>query len=131
MIKIPTELKYTQTHAWVRLEEDGTYLVGITEHAQSQLGELVFVDLPDIGIRIHSSDEVCVVESVKAASDVYSPLSGTIIAVNEDLEESPSLVNSDPYHDGWLYRMKPSDLDEMDELLDDEAYAHYLETDEE
>jgi glycine cleavage system H protein len=127
MIRIPKELKYTQTHEWLRLEDDGTYVIGITEHAQSQLGELVFVDLPDVGTRVHSSDEVCVVESVKTASDVYSPLSGLIIAVNEDLEESPSLVNSDPYHDGWLYRIQPSDEEELTELLDSDAYSDSLE----
>src|SRR5436190_844192 len=115
--KIPSELRFTQTHEWIRIEEDGTVVVGITYHAQSQLGELVFVDLPDIGIRVHASDEVCVVESVKAASDVYSPLSGTIIAINEDLEESPSLVNSDPFGDGWLFKIEPTDTEEITELM--------------
>jgi len=128
--KMPRELKYTQTHEWVRFEEDGSLVVGITEHAQAQLGELVFVDLPDIGIRVHASDEVCVVESVKAASDVYSPVSGKIIEINEDLAESPSLVNSDPYHDGWLFRIDPDDTEELNELLDDQAYSEYLEEDE-
>lgn len=131
MQKIPKELKYTATHEWVRFEDDGTLVVGITEYAQLQLGELVFVDLPDIGILVHASDEACVIESVKAASDVYSPVSGKIIEVNEDLEESPSLVNSDPYHDGWLFKIDPSDTEELNELLDDEAYAEYLEEDEE
>lgn len=130
MNKMPRELKYTQTHEWVRFEEDGSLVVGITEHAQAQLGELVFVDLPDIGIRVHASDEVCVVESVKAASDVYSPVSGKIIEINEDLAESPSLVNSDPYHDGWLFRIDPDDTEELNELLDDQAYSEYLEEDE-
>jgi glycine cleavage system H protein len=129
--KIPKELKYTQTHEWIRFEEDGSLVIGITDHAQAQLGELVFVDLPDIGIRVHASDEVCVVESVKAASDVYSPVSGKIIAVNEDLAESPSLVNSDPYHDGWLFSIDPDDPEELNELLDNEGYSEYLEADEE
>ena len=131
MRKIPKELKYTSTHEWVRFEEDGMLVIGITDHAQAQLGELVFVDLPDVGIMVHSSDEICVIESVKAASEVYSPVSGKVIEVNEDLEESPSLVNSDPYHDGWLFKIDPSDTEELNELLDEEAYAEYLEEDEE
>lgn len=131
MRRIPKELKYTRTHEWLRFEDDGTLVIGITDHAQSQLGELVFVDLPDIGILVHASDEVCVIESVKAASDVYSPVSGKIVEINEDLEESPSLVNTDCYHDGWLFKIDPSDPEELNELLDDEAYAEYLEEDEE
>ncbi len=131
VISIPKELQYTQTHEWIRMEDDGTIVVGITEHAQAQLGELVFVDLPDIGIRVHASDEICVVESVKAASDVYSPISGKIIAINEDLEESPSLVNSDPYGDGWLFKLEPQDPEEFTELMDADAYAEFLEEDEE
>lgn len=131
MRKIPKELRYTRTHEWVRFEEDGLLVIGITEHAQSQLGELVFVDLPDIGILVHASDEVAVIESVKAASDVYSPISGKIVEINEELEESPSLVNSDPYHDGWLFKIDPSDTEELNELLDEDAYAEFLEEDEE
>jgi glycine cleavage system H protein len=131
MRKIPKELRYTRTHEWVRFEEDGFLVIGITEHAQSQLGELVFVDLPDIGILVHASDEVAVIESVKAASDVYSPVSGKIVEINEELEESPSLVNSDPYHDGWLFKIDPSDTEELNELLDEDAYAEFLEEDEE
>lgn len=132
MEHVPNELQYTQTHEWIRLEEDGSIVVGITDHAQAQLGELVFVDLPDIGIKVHASDEICVVESVKAASDVYSPVSGKIIAVNEDLEESPSLVNNDPYGDGWLFKLEPEDPEEFSELLDAESYTHHIaEEDEE
>src|SRR5688500_5881785 len=99
MSKVPLELRYTQTHEWVRVEDDGMLVVGITDYAQSQLGELVFVDLPEMGAEVNATDEVCVVESVKAASDIYSPVSGRIVEVNEDLEEAPSLVNSDPYGD--------------------------------
>src|SRR5215467_11493002 len=128
-MKIPKELKYTQTHEWVRFEDDGTLTVGITDYAQSQLGELVFVDLPDAGIQVKASDEVCVVESVKAASDVYSPVSGKIISINEDLVESPSLVNSDSYHDGWLFRIDPEDTEELNDLMDQEAYENYLQED--
>lgn len=131
MTRIPKELRYTQTHEWVRSEDDGTLVIGITDHAQSQLGELVFVELPDIGDVISSSDEICVVESVKAASDVYSPISGKIIAINEDLEEAPNLVNTDPYGDGWLVKIDPSDAEELQELLEADAYEEYLEEDEE
>lgn len=130
MSKVPEELRYTQTHEWVRLEEDGSVVVGVTEHAQSQLGELVFVDLPDVNGKVSASDEVCVVESVKATSDIYAPVSGRITEINEDLEEAPSLVNSDPYGDGWLFRLDPSDPDELEDLLDANDYAEYLETDE-
>ncbi len=130
MNRVPAELRYTQTHEWVRVEDDGTVVIGITDHAQAQLGELVFADLPDVGVKVNASDEVCVIESVKAASDVYSPLSGKILEVNEDLEESPSLVNSDPYGDGWLYKMDPADPDELSELLDADDYSHYMEEDE-
>lgn len=130
MSKIPPELRYTQTHEWIRVEDDGTLVVGITDHAQSQLGELVFADLPDIGANVNSSDEVCVLESVKAASDIFSPVSGKILEINEDLEEAPTLVNSDPYGDGWLFKLDPSDADEFSELLDADAYSQHLEEDE-
>jgi len=130
MLKVPTELRYTQTHEWIRVEEDGTLVIGITDHAQAQLGELVFVDLPDAEAKVNSSDEVCVVESVKTTSDVYSPVSGKIVEINEDLEESPSLVNSDPYGDGWLFRIDPVDPEELNELLDAESYTEYMEEDE-
>ena len=131
MIRIPTELRYTATHEWIRVEEDGSVVIGITDHAQSQLGELVFVDLPDMGIRVNAADEVCVVESVKAASDVYSPLSGKIIAINEDLEDAPSLVNSDPFGDGWLFKIAPSDMEELEDLMDADDYTQLMEENDE
>ncbi len=130
MSKVPSELRYTQTHEWIRMEDDGMLVVGITDHAQAQLGELVFADLPDVGTSVNASDEVCVIESVKAASDVYSPVSGKIMEVNEDLEEAPGLVNSDPYGDGWLFKIDPNDPDELSELLDAEGYNEYMEEDE-
>ena len=130
MNKIPNELRYTQTHEWVRVEEDGSAVVGITDHAQSALGELVFVDLPDLLQVVHAGDEVCVIESVKAASDVYSPISGKIISVNEELEEAPNLVNSDPYGDGWLFKIHPMDTEEFSELLDADGYSAIMEEDE-
>jgi glycine cleavage system H protein len=127
MIKLPKELLFTETHEWIRVESDGSVVIGITDHAQSLLGELVFVDLPDLGVEVHSSDDICVVESVKAASDVYSPLTGKILEINEELEESPSLVNTDPYGDGWLFKLKPKDNEELKDLLDADAYEEYLE----
>lgn len=122
MSEIPSDLFYSKTHEWVRLEEEGIYAVGITDHAQSQLGDLVFVDLPDTAIDVHAGDEVVVVESVKTAADVYSPLSGHIIEINEILNNDPSRVNKDPYGDGWMYRIQISDIAEMEHLLDAESY---------
>ena len=130
MTKVPKELQYTQTHEWVLVQDDGTVLVGVTEHAQSQLGELVLVELPDLGAKVNASDEVGVIESVKATSEVYAPISGKIIEINENLEEGPALVNRDPYGDGWLFRIDPRDPDELSDLLDAEAYTHYMEEDE-
>lgn len=130
MSNIPAELKYTTSHEWVRKEEDGTYTVGITEHAQELLGDMVFVELPDVGDVVASGDEAAVAESVKAASDVFAPLSGEVVAINDDLEDAPELVNSDVYGDGWLFRIKPSDLAELDELMDADAYLASIEDEE-
>lgn len=123
MSNVPAELKYRDSHEWVRKEADGTFTVGITEHAQELLGDMVFVDLPDLG-NIYSQGEDCAVaESVKAASDIYAPLSGEIIEVNSALESEPELVNSDPYTEGWLFKIKASDDTEFETLLDAAAYA--------
>ncbi|MBD1388760.1 glycine cleavage system protein GcvH [Neiella sp. HB171785] len=127
MSSIPAELKYTSSHEWVRKEEDGSYTVGITEHAQELLGDMVFVELPEVGEEVNASDDVAVAESVKAASDVYSPLTGEIVAINEDLEDSPELVNSDAFGDGWLFRIMPSDVAELDDLLDAEGYQEVID----
>ncbi|WP_163937961.1 glycine cleavage system protein GcvH [Paraferrimonas sp. SM1919] len=127
MSNIPQELKYTTSHEWVRQEEDGTFTVGITEHAQELLGDMVFVDLPDVGDSVDGGDDCAVAESVKAASDIYSPLSGEIVAVNEDLEDEPELVNNEPYTDGWLFRIAPTDLAELDDLLDAEGYQAVID----
>lgn len=127
MSLIPKDLKYTTTHEWVRKEGDGTFTIGITDHAQTLLGDMVFVDLPDVGSGVTCGDDVAVVESVKAASDVYTPLTGEIVEVNEALENSPELVNSEPYGDGWLYRIKAEDADELLELLDAAAYREELD----
>ncbi|MDR7344630.1 glycine cleavage system H protein [Pantoea alhagi] len=122
MSNVPNELKYRESHEWVRKEADGTYTVGITEHAQELLGDMVFIDLPDVGSSFAAGDDCAVAESVKAASDIYAPLSGEIVAVNDALEASPEQVNSEPYASGWLFRLKASDESELDQLLDAEAY---------
>jgi len=128
---IPGELRYLSSHEWVRLEEDGvTATVGITDHAQDLLGDVVFVELPEVDAVIAAGDEAGVVESVKAASDIFSPVSGTVIEINEALEDSPELVNSDPYDDGWFFKVRISDADELSTLLGAEEYAEVCEADE-
>jgi len=124
---VPTELKYAASHEWVRDEGNGEYLVGITEHAQELLGDMVFVDLPEVGTVVAAGDDCAVAESVKAASDIYAPLSGEIIAVNAALDGSPELVNSDPYSEGWLFRIKASDSAELDKLLNADEYQASIE----
>ncbi|WP_415895340.1 glycine cleavage system protein GcvH [Neptuniibacter sp. PT34_22] len=128
MSNIPSELKYVASHEWIRVEGDDTVVIGVTDHAQDLLGDVVFVELPEVGAEVESGDETGVVESVKAASDVYAPLSGEVVAVNEDLEDSPELVNSDPYGDGWFFKLKLSDADELNELLSAEAYNDLCES---
>ncbi|WP_345855873.1 glycine cleavage system protein GcvH [Shewanella algae] len=127
MSNIPSELKYASSHEWIRKEEDGSYTVGITEHAQELLGDMVFVELPEVGDTVSASEDCAVAESVKAASDIYAPLSGEVIAINEALEESPELVNSDAFGDGWFFRIMPSDLSELDNLLDAEGYQAVID----
>ncbi|MDO6407672.1 glycine cleavage system protein GcvH [Pantoea phytobeneficialis] len=127
MSNVPNELKYKDSHEWVRQEADGTYTVGITEHAQELLGDMVFVDLPEVGRVVESGEDCAVAESVKAASDIYAPISGEILAVNEELESSPELINSDPYTDGWLFKIKASDESELESLMDAEGYKKTIE----
>ncbi|MCF2948062.1 glycine cleavage system protein GcvH [Paraglaciecola aquimarina] len=127
MSNIPTDLRYASTHEWVRPEGDGVFTVGISEHAQELLGDMVFVELPDVGSEVATGDDVAVAESVKAASDVYAPLTGEVVAINEDLEDSPELVNSDPYGDGWLFQIKAEDPEEVEALLDAEGYETSIE----
>jgi len=122
MSNIPTELKYVASHEWARAEADGTLTVGISDHAQSALGDLVFVETPEVGRTLAAGEAFAVVESVKAASDVYSPVSGEVIAVNDALNGSPELVNSSPYGEGWLMKLRPSDPSELGKLLDAPAY---------
>ena len=108
MSNVPAELKYSKEHEWLRQEADGTYTVGITEHAQELLGDMVFVDLPEVGATVSAGDDCAVAESVKAASDIYAPVSGEIVAVNDALSDSPELVNSEPYEGGWILKSKPA-----------------------
>lgn len=125
-MSIPAELKYTKSHEWVKLEADGTVSVGITQHAQELLGDMVFVELPDTGRNLAQEEECAVVESVKAASDIYAPIAGEVIAINSDLETTPEKINEDPYST-WLFKLKPTDAAEIDTLLDAAAYEKLLE----
>jgi glycine cleavage system H protein len=127
MSEIPSELRYRESHEWVRVEDDGTVVVGISDHAQGELGDMVFVELPEPGMSYDQGEACAVIESVKAASDVYAPLSGEVLKANGELEDSPELVNSDPYGDGWLFRLLPSDASQIDGLLDAAAYAELRE----
>lgn len=129
MSDTPNELKYTNTHEWIRTEDDGTVTVGITDHAQGLLGDIVYVELPDLG-EIKAGDECTVLESVKAAADVYAPITGNIIAVNDELSDAPALINSDPYGDGWIFRMEPKDAQEIAELLDADNYSEQVASEE-
>lgn len=122
MSNIPAELKYTESHEWVRLESDGTVTVGITEFAQDALGDIVFVELPKVGTTFTAGDDAAVVESVKAASDIYAPLSGEITAVNEAVAGAPESINANAY-DAWLFKLKPADASQLDGLLDAAAYG--------
>lgn len=131
MNHIPSELHYTSTHEWVRLEQNNQAVVGITHHAQMMLGDMVFAELPELGLVLLEGDDVAVVESVKAASDVFTPVSGTLIAVNDELEGAPELINQDPYGAGWLFRVQLDDPDELDGLMDAESYAQMLESERE
>lgn len=126
MSDTPTNLRYAKSHEWVRDEGDGTAVVGITDHAQELLGDLVFVDLPELGDTVEAGGDCAVVESVKAASDVYSPVSGKVLAVNEVLDDAPETINEDAFGEGWLFKVKLSDTAEMDALLDAAGYDAML-----
>ncbi|GGG50534.1 glycine cleavage system H protein [Pseudohongiella nitratireducens] len=127
MSDLPSELHYTATHEWIRVEEDHSVTIGITDHAQDLLGDIVFIELPEEGSTVAAKDELSVIESVKAASDIYAPVSGEIIAVNEDLADAPETVNSSPYEEGWICRILPSNPAELEELLDADTYAGMCE----
>ena len=127
MSEIPSDLRYSESHEWVSQDEDGVVRIGITDHAQAQLGDLVFVELPEVGATVGQGDACAVVESVKAASDIYSPVSGEVVEVNESLIDSPETVNNEPYGDGWLFSVRLEDADEVDGLMDHEAYEQHIE----
>ena len=127
MSEIRKELKYMASHEWVRIEDDGTVTVGISDHAQEALGDVVYVETPEVGSTVNAGEEAGVVESVKAASDIYSPITGEVIAVNDALEDAPETVNSSPYDDGWFYKVKPADLSELDDAHDADGYAAVCE----
>ena len=126
MSDIPSELKYSKEHEWVRIDDDGNAIVGITDHAQELLGDMVYVELPEVGTTVAIEDETGVVESVKAASDVYAPVSGEIVEVNEDLVDEPENINSDPYDGGWLYKVTMMNESDLDELLTADEYAELI-----
>lgn len=130
MSSIPSELKFLSSHEWVRKEEDGVVTIGVSDHAQEALGDVVFVELPEVGVVLTAGDEAGVVESVKAASDIYAPLTGEVVAVNEVLEDAPETVNADPYTEGWLFKLKMADSGELDNLLDADAYEAIASEDE-
>lgn len=128
MSNIPSDLKYSKSHEWVRLDDNGDAIVGITDHAQSLLGELVYVESPEVGQTVTVGDEAGVVESVKAASDVYSPVNGEILEVNEALADTPELVNESPYDGGWLFKVKLTDENDLKDLMDADGYADSVDS---
>ncbi|MAW23225.1 MAG: glycine cleavage system protein GcvH [Cellvibrionales bacterium TMED47] len=127
MSEFPAELKYANSHEWARLESDGIVVVGITDHAQDALGDIVFIELPESGADVDAGAEIAVVESVKAASDIYSPVSGEVVEVNSALEDEPELVNGSPYEDGWLFTVRVNSSDDFSNLLDAEGYQALVE----
>jgi len=130
MSEIPSGLKYSQTHEWLELSHDGTATVGITDHAQQLLGDIVFVEAPEVGAAITIEEACGVVESVKAASDLYAIVSGEVTEINEDLADTPESINTGPFADGWIYRVKISDSSELDQLMNAEEYAEFIESEE-
>ncbi|SDD62814.1 glycine cleavage system protein GcvH [Aquimonas voraii] len=127
MSEIPGDLKFLKSHEWARLEDDGRVTVGISDHAQAALGDLVYVELPGVGDEVEAGKGVAVVESVKAASDVYAPISGTVVAVNEELADAPETINADAYGKGWLFVLQPSEPAQLGELLGPDEYAELIE----
>lgn len=127
-MSLPSDLRYLESHEWVRLNDDGTVTVGITEYAQEQLGDVVFVETPEVDLQCEAQQPIAVVESVKAASDIYAPIAGTIIDVNPDLGDQPELVNSSPYEQGWLYKMQPTDATAVELLMDADGYQSVIDS---
>ncbi len=130
MSNVPTELKYTRSHEWLRRNEDGTVTVGITDHAQEQLGDMVYVEIPEVGQALAANDACAVVESVKAASDVYAPVDGEVVEVNDSLTDNPEAVNQDAFGKGWIMKLKPSDAAQIDTLLDAAGYEAFVASEE-
>ncbi len=130
MREIPGDLKFLKSHEWARLEDDGLVRVGISDHAQGELGDLVYVELPEVGASLTAGNGAAVLESVKAASDIYAPVSGEVVEVNELLSDKPELINEDAFGEGWIYVVRPSDRSELDDLLDVSDYEALLEGDE-
>ena len=128
MSEVPLELGYAATHEWAKQDEEGLIVVGISDHAQDALGDIVYVELPEVGQQIVAGEEAGVVESVKAASDIYAPVSGAVEEINDALEDSPETVNQDPYGDGWFFKLKVTDERELDDLLDADSYQELCET---
>lgn len=128
MSEVPVELGYAATHEWAKQDEEGLIVIGISDHAQDALGDIVYVELPEVGQQIVAGEEAGVVESVKAASDIYAPVSGAVAEINDVLEDSPETVNQDPYGDGWFFKLKVTDERELDDLLDAEAYQELCES---
>ena len=127
MSSIPDDLKYTEGHEWLRMEDDFSGVCGITDYAQEQLTDIVFVELPEVNIEVNQGEQVAVVESVKAVSDVYSPVAGKIIGINNELEDSPELINNDPYGDGWIFKIDVKDSAEIVDLMNSDEYRELLE----
>ena len=127
MSEVIEKLLYSESHEWVRREADGTVTVGLSDHAQKALGDVVYVELPEVGSEVNMQDEVALVESVKAASDVYTPISGEVLAINEVLADEPQIINESCYDNGWLFKLKPADEAELDSLLSAAAYAEQTE----
>ena len=128
MSSIPKDLKYSKDHEWIKLEGTNIGVCGISDHAQELLTDVVFVELPSIGLEVKKGERVAVVESVKAVSDIYAPATGKVIEINSDLEENPDMINSDPYGDGWIFKLDLEDADELDRLMDSAAYQKHVET---
>ncbi len=128
MSDAPSDLRYTKSHEWLRTDEDGTVTVGITDHAQEQLGDMVYVEVPEVDQEFEAGDACAVVESVKAASDVYAPVACTVVEVNEELADAPELVNQDPFGAGWIMRIRPASAADVEALMDADAYLAYVES---
>ena len=130
MSNIPVELKYAKTHEWARINDDGSVTVGISDSAQDQLGDMVYIEVPELGQTVIAEEACAVIESVKAASDIYAPVGGEIVEVNESLADTPETVNQDVYGEGWIFRLTPTDKGEMDALMDADAYQGFLDSEE-